>query len=116
MKKFIFSALLVIPSAAFAQVLGPLGATVTMLQNVVMFLVPIMMALAVLVFLWGLVRFIANATDEDARASGKALMVWGMVALFILVTFWGIIGFVQESLGLSGVIVSDPPPTLTFGS
>jgi hypothetical protein len=115
MKKFIPSVLFVGPMIALAQVSGPFGNFLLQLQDILDFLIPLMLSLAVLVFLWGLVKFIANADDEGAKESGKNLMVWGMIALFVMVSFWGIIGFVQESLGITGMITSTPAPVVHFG-
>jgi hypothetical protein len=116
MKKFIFGTMLIGPLIASAQVPGPIGTTLLQLQDVVNFLIPLMIAIAVLVFFWGLVKYIANASDEAAKESGRALMIWGMIGLFVMVAFWGIIGFVQESFGISGNITTTPAPVVTFGS
>lgn len=114
MKKFIFGAMLMGPLMAFAQVSGPLSGTLSQVSGVINLLIPLMLALAVLVFFWGLVKYIANASDEAAKESGKTLMIWGMVALFVMVAFWGIIGYVQNSLGLSGTISAGAAPVVSF--
>jgi hypothetical protein len=72
-----------------------------------------MMALAVLAFFWGLVKYIASASDEAAKESGKNLMIWGMIALFVMVALWGILGWVQSNLGLSGTVITTAPPAFT---
>ncbi|KKU79315.1 MAG: hypothetical protein UY04_C0012G0027 [Parcubacteria group bacterium GW2011_GWA2_47_7] len=110
MKKFIIGGLLMSPVMAFAQT--PLENTVNAVQNIIDLLIPLLLALAVLLFFWGLVKYIANASDEAAKESGKTLMSWGMIAIFVMVAFWGIIGYVQESTGLSGsVTVVNAPAT-----
>ncbi len=111
MKKIAFGVLLFSPSLAFAQ--GNLAAVNTLAAGfgaIVTTLIPIMMALAVLVFFWGLVKYIANASDEAAKESGKTLMIWGMVALFVMVALWGILGWVQAQLGLSGNVTTGSVP------
>ena len=66
---------------------------------------PVIAALALLVFLWGLVRFIFRVSgDEKAVDEGKNLMKWGLIALFILVSFWGIIEIVHEDVGFGPFI------------
>jgi hypothetical protein len=95
---------------------GPIGTTLDLVQTIIDILIPLLLSLAVLVFLWGLVKYIANASDEAAKESAKLLMVWGMIGLFVMVTFWGIIGYFQESVGLTGNIVTTPAPNVTFGS
>lgn len=96
------------PMFAFAQT--PLEDTLGTFSDIIDFLIPVMLSLAVLVFFWGLVKYIANASDEAAKESGKTLMIWGMVAMFVMVAFWGIIGYVQQSLGLSEEVEITAPP------
>jgi len=55
---------------------------------------------ALLVFLWGLAKFIFKSGDEKSHEEGMNLMKWGIVALFVMVSVWGIIGFMQNALGL----------------
>lgn len=105
--------MLIGPMVAFAQGTGPLAVTLASISSIVTFLIPLMLAIAVLIFFWGLVKYIANASDEAAKESGKTLMIWGMIALFVMVAFWGIIGYVQTSFGLSGSILATPAPVIT---
>ena len=58
----------------------------------------VLAALALLVFVWGLVKFIARAGSDEGRKEGKQVMIWGVVALFVLVSLWGIVGFIQSSV------------------
>jgi uncharacterized membrane protein YidH (DUF202 family) len=113
MKKLMIGAMLMGPMVASAQALsGPLGSTLQVIFNIISFLIPLLLALAVLVFFWGLVKYIMNASDEAAKESGKTLMIWGMIALFVMVAFWGIIGYVQSSFGISGSVSSAPAPSV----
>ncbi len=109
MKKFIVAAMLLGPTAAFAT---PLESTFGFVETFLNRLIPLLITLAVVVFFWGLVKYIMSASDEAAKEGGKNLMIWGMIALFVMVAFWGIIGYFQQSLGLSGAITSTAPPTI----
>lgn len=115
MKHLLVFAAVVFPTFAFAALpMGPLGNTIDQIGSIVEYLIPLMVSIAVLLFLWGIVKFIANAGDETARSAGKSLMIWGMVAIFVMVSFWGIIGYVQESLGLTGApVISTPAPDIS---
>ena len=77
------------------------GKLIDSITNVLLSFVPILLGLAVLVFFWGLVKFINHADDEKALEEGKQLMIWGMIAVFIMVALWGIIGWIQQNLGLN---------------
>lgn len=70
-------------------------------------IIPIIASLALLVFFWGLAKFILNVSgDEKAVGEGKKLMVWGLVGLFVMISVWGIIRFASGELGFG--------TTLTF--
>jgi hypothetical protein len=58
----------------------------------------ILVAIALLVFLWGLARFIINLGSEAKAEEGKNVMTWGLVALFVMVSVWGLIRFLQANL------------------
>ena len=63
-------------------------------------IIPILVSLAIVIFFWGIVKFIAHSDDEKAKVEGKQLMVWGMIIIFVMVSLWSIVGFLQESTGL----------------
>jgi hypothetical protein len=66
---------------------------------------PVLVALAFLIFLWGGARFIFRlGGDEKAVEEGKNLMKWGLVALFVLVSFWSILGFFYRDIGFGNLI------------
>jgi hypothetical protein len=54
---------------------------------------PVLISLAMLVFLWGLVKFISKASSEKAHEDGINLMKWGLVGLFVMVSYMGIVAF-----------------------
>lgn len=56
-------------------------------------------AAAALVFLYGVVEFIAGASNEDARTKGKRHMVWGLLGLVIIGVAWAIITILQNFFG-----------------
>ncbi len=100
--------------------LSPLSASadvfdvLTVLTDFFFNVVPLLMSVAVLVFFWGIIKFIAQAGDERAVEEGKGFIIYGLVGIFVIITLWGIVGFMQESLGLGGGgIVSDAPTIQT---
>ena len=110
MKKIIIGALLIAPTFTFAQSLSGIDTLAKGIGTIVNTLIPVMMALAVLAFFWGLVKYIASASDEAAKEGGKTLMIWGMIALFVMVALWGILGYVQTQLGVTGTVITSTPP------
>ena len=75
---------------------------INLFNRLILKLVPVLEVLALLVFFWGLVKFIFRiGGDEKAVAEGKKLMIWGLVALFIMVCIWGILSFLSGSFGFT---------------
>src|SRR3989344_7491315 len=90
---------------------------VTMLEDAILFidyvLVPLVFALALIAFLWGIFNyFIAGGADEEKRSTGKTFMIWGFVGFFVMVSVWGIVTLLVDTFGFRG----ETRPTLpTFG-
>lgn len=67
-------------------------------------IVPDLIGVAVVVFLWGVFKFIKNGGDEKARESGKQVMLWGVIGLFSMLCVWGVVAILAHTL-LGGNIV-----------
>jgi hypothetical protein len=112
MKRFIgvLAALFVLPLFASAQ-LGEIGNLVGQIGSIIDLLLPIVVAIALLAFFWGLAKFIFAAGDESAKEQGKRIMIWGIVALFVIVSVWGLVNFLGDATGV-GQDTLDQVPTV----
>lgn len=54
--------------------------------------VPLLVALAVVGFVYGIIKFFLNPDNEEKRKDGKNFMFWGIVTLFVMVSIWGLVG------------------------
>ena len=54
-------------------------------------IVPLILTLTMVVFIWGLAQFILASGDEKKIESGKKLMIWGIIGFFVAVSIWGIV-------------------------
>jgi len=72
--------------------------------NLIRVALPIIVGLALLIFIWGLIKFIfrVGGGDEKAVQEGKKLMIWGLIALFIMISIWGILRFLYGVPGFGG--------------
>lgn len=62
-------------------------------------LVPILIAIAFIVFLWGVFKYyIWGAEDESSRKSGHQLILWGVIGFVVIVSLWGIVNIVTNIL------------------
>ena len=89
--------------------LAPLKNLVRAVGDVLNLLVPVLIALALVVFFIGLVRYVWGSSGEDSKASAKNIMIAGLVALFVMVSVWGIVRLAQNALGIGPDQISNTP-------
>ncbi len=75
-----------------------LGGFVDVLVSLMNNLVALLAAGSLLVFFWGLAKFIYSAGDAGEHARGRSLMLWGIVIFFVMGSLWGIIAFIADSI------------------
>ena len=61
-------------------------------------LIPLVFALCLMFFFWGVVKYIWSVGNE--KEEGRRVMIWGIVGLFVAFSIWGIIKFIQNELGI----------------
>ena len=54
-----------------------------------------MFAVAVVMFIYGIVEYIWSADNEDKVAVGKKHMIWGIVGIFIMMGVYGILNILS---------------------
>lgn len=57
-------------------------------------------ALAVIYFLYGLVKYLLNPDNEELRTSSKSHMLWGIFGIFIMVAVFGIMNLLLTTIGV----------------
>ncbi len=97
------------PLFIHAQVLGNITEILNAIKNIVSNLIPIIFALILIYFFWGLAKFVLNSGDEDARTNGRQMMIWGLVALFVASAVWGLTKFIGDAIGVDNVDSVDVP-------
>ena len=109
MKYFAVTALaFALPLVAAAQVRSITEAAGVVIQIINGVLVPLVFALAFIVFIWGVFQyFIMGGHDEEAKEKGRSLMLWGLVGFFLMVSVWGLVNILVGTFNLSQV-----PPNL----
>lgn len=95
------SLLFALPAIVSAQALQPVANVVNAAGGIINLLIPILIALALVVFFYGLVRYIWGSASAESKTSGRNIMIAGIVSLFVMVSIWGIINIIQGSLGVN---------------
>ncbi len=76
-------------------------------QKTIGMLIPIVIGIAVLTFLWGIVKYVV-AKDEDSQKEARSIILYGTVVLFVMVSIWGLVNLLDDTLGLSNQVPQGP--------
>ncbi len=68
---------------------------VQLLISLLNILIPLIIGVALVVFLYGIVRYVLGSGDD--KSSAKSIMLWGIIALFVMVSVWGLVGILQST-------------------
>jgi hypothetical protein len=116
------SALLLTPFLASAQLAtggGDLGPFQNLLENILVFtnnvLIPFIIGIGFLVFVWGMFKFfIVGGANDDAKESGKSLMIYATLGFLLIIVFWGVVNLLADSTGLEGDTLQNVPKVKTI--
>ena len=115
LKKIAASVIAFSPLVAFAQYAPSQGihGLFLLVQQVLNWLVPIFIALAVVWLIWNVFQYTIAADPEKKKESTGAI-VWGIVGIFVMVSIWGLVAILQSTFGTSGVqsTVGNPLPQI----
>lgn len=77
-------------------------------------LVPLIFAIAFIVFLWGVFKyFIAGGASDEKQKEGRTFIMYAIIGFVLMFSLWGIVRLFTNSLGFDS---DTRPPTPTFGS
>lgn len=100
-KKYISVTLFFTPFFVLAATVTTLVEKIMSILNVV---IPLLIALAVVIFLWGVVQYITAGGDEEKGKEARNTMIWGIVGLFVMVAVWGLVNVLVSTFGLETTV------------
>jgi len=74
----------------------------SLLDQLVVFLV----ALAVVWFIWNVIRYTISA-DEEKKGEAKNQMIYGIIAIAVIVSIWGLVAILQSIFGVNSGAAGD---------
>lgn len=83
-----------LPAVAGAATLGD---TLVFLSQFLNGVIGLFITLGIVVFFWGLIKYLWSMDTENAHESLK-IMFWGIMAIFVMVSIWGIIRLLATTL------------------
>ncbi|NNM83896.1 hypothetical protein HKL94_01605 [Candidatus Parcubacteria bacterium] len=124
------SVIVAVPSLAFAGFsigigfttgsgsgMGSGGSDITGVAGTILYLindvlVPVLFALAFIVFLYGVAtKYIFSRGDEGKIEEGHKLILWGVIGFVVMISLWGLVNVVSNTFGLSGYYAPPLPST-----
>ena len=67
----------------------------------------LLFGVAMVVFLYGMVMFIANQSNESERANGKKHMLSGIIGMAVMFSVWALINIIVTTFGLDEDVTPD---------
>lgn len=112
----IISFTILLPVIAFAQFVGPcpegtynngtacvsasgIGGFLRTIQGLLNFILPVLLALGVVYFVWGVVRYVIS-DSEEVKKKGKDQMIYGLIGFVVIIGLWGLVYIVTDTFGL----------------
>ncbi len=68
----------------------------------------LLLAVCLVYFLWGVVKYIRESGNEPARAEAKKMMFYGIIGLFVFVSAWGLVNILVNTFGLDSDTIPRP--------
>lgn len=62
--------------------------------------IPVLIALGVLYFVWGVITYVM-AGDEEAKSAGRDRIIFGIIGLAVIIGVWGLVNFLRNTFGLN---------------
>lgn len=56
----------------------------------------LLISLALVGFLWGIVKFLFSGSNEKGRTEGRKFMIYGILILFVMTSMWGIVYLMKD--------------------
>lgn len=78
---------------------GTIQGIICKIGNILDTLIPILVVLGVVYFIWGVVSYVIG-DDEEAKKKGRDRMIYGIIGLVVIVAMWGLVGIVINTFGV----------------
>ena len=85
---------------------GGLIDVIQKLQGLLNAIVPLLVALGVVYFVWGVVQYVVG-DGEEAKTKGRDRMIYGIIGLAVIIGVWGLVGILLSTFDISGGTAPD---------
>jgi fumarate reductase subunit D len=71
-------------------------------------LIPLLITLSIIVFIWGAIRMILTTGDSKGREEARKFLLWGVIAFFVILTVWGLVHIISSTFGILNLNLTGP--------
>lgn len=102
---------LLVPAIAAAQVTD-LNSALAFITGFINAAIPVLIGIAVLLFIWGVISFITAGDDAEKRSAARNRIIWGIVFIFVILSVWGLVNILLNTFGTGGQAPGAAPPVV----
>ena len=70
-------------------------------------IIPLFITLAVVFFLWSVLKYVNSGDNAEKRTQARALMIHGIIAIFVMISLWGFVNILVDTLNLKESVPVD---------
>ena len=71
------------------------------INNIFSLVIPILIGLALIYFLWGVAQYVVKQGDETAQGEARSMMLYGIIALFVMISVWGLVQVLNSTFKIN---------------
>ena len=102
LKKLFFPLIIIlsIPFQILAGVKPGLDTIIIRISGLVNTAVPIFFTLALIVFIWGVIKYVLAGGDTEKKKQGMSLIMYGIIGLFAIFAVWGLVKVIANTFSI----------------
>ena len=81
------------------QIQNTIQAVICKIGEIMNTIIPILIVLGVVYFVWGVVSYMISA-DEEQKEKGRDKIIYGIIGLVVIVGMWGLVRLVTNTFDL----------------
>ena len=78
--------------------------------------IPVLIGATAVVFLYGVVKYVAVGGDSGDRDEAIAYILYGLIGLFVMLSLWGLVGILTGTFNFGGAAGGGGVPVLPGGN
>lgn len=84
-----------------------IGQLIVGIQSLLNTIIPLLILLGVVYFVWGVVQFVIG-NSEEAKTKGKDKIIYGIIGFAVILGLWGLVNMVVGTFGFSAGQLASP--------